>query len=90
MPLLKHAIKKARQDKLRTARNRLTKERLHDAIKVVEDGSTGKIKADLPAALKEAYKRIDKAAKQNLLHKNNAAHKKSRLARLTKAAATSK
>ncbi len=87
MPLLKHAIKKARQDKLRTARNRLLKEQLHDAIRAVEDGATKK-GTDLPAALKEAYKRIDKAAKQNLIHKHNAAHKKSRLARLTKAAAS--
>ena len=33
-------------------------------------------------ALREAYSKIDKAAKKNILHKNNAARRKSRLAAL--------
>jgi small subunit ribosomal protein S20 len=42
------------------------------------------MKAPSAANLAAAYKAIDKAAKTNVIHKNTAAHKKSRLARVLK------
>ena len=38
-------------------------------------------KAEVAAKLKDVYKKIDKAAKRNLLHKNTAARKKSQLSK---------
>jgi len=87
MPIIKSAIKKMRQDKVRTARNRLKRENLRDTIKAVEDAA--KAGADnLSELLKSAFKTIDKSAKWNLLHENNAARKKSTLNRLVKTAAS--
>ena len=37
-------------------------------------------KVELQGLLVQAYQAIDKAAKRNIVHKNNAARKKSRLA----------
>jgi small subunit ribosomal protein S20 len=85
MPLLKHAVKKARQDKKKTARNRIVKEQLRDTIKAVETAALRKTGAEeLKKILSSAYKKIDKAAKKFLIHKNKAANQKSRLARLIK------
>ena len=42
MPLIKSAIKEMRKDKRKTARNRLRKENMHDAIKHVEKLSKDK------------------------------------------------
>lgn len=82
MPLLKSAIKKMRADKKRATRNRRQRDNLHDAVKAVE--KTVAKKGDAAATLKTAYSKIDKAAKNFLIHKNTAANWKSRLARLVK------
>jgi len=87
MPLIKSAIKKMRQDKVRTARNRLKREHLRDTIKAVEDAAKAGA-ANISDLLKVAFKTIDKSAKWNLLHSNNAARKKSKLNRIAKIAAT--
>jgi small subunit ribosomal protein S20 len=86
MPLIKSAIKKMRQDKKKTARNRLQKDSLKNAIKAVADQIRKKEVAGLAEALRKAYQAIDKATKKHLLHKNTAARKKSHLARLVKVA----
>lgn len=81
MPITKSAIKKNRQDIRRNARNRLKRESIHDAIKAVESAAKKGV-ADISAALAKAYKTIDKGVKTGILHKNNGANKKSRLAKL--------
>ena len=88
MPLLKSAIKKKRRDDQRTILNRNKRRQLHDAIKAVEKSVAKKEdSAKISAALNLAYKKIDKAVKKNLLHKNTGARRKSRVAKLAKQAA---
>lgn len=55
-----------------------------DALKAT---SKAFMKAPAAASLAAAYQAIDKAAKRNVISKNTAARKKSRLARLLKAKA---
>lgn len=84
MPVIKSAIKKARQDIKARQHNRGLRDAYKSAVKSVrklaEAGETKKAQE----ALKEAYSKIDKAAKKNVIHKNNAARRKSRLATLLK------
>lgn len=84
MPVIKSAIKKARQDVKARAHNRVIRDAYKNAAKnvrkLVEAGDTKKAQE----ALKEAYSKIDIAAKKNVVHKNNAARRKSRLAALLK------
>lgn len=82
MPVTSSAIKKARQDKVARERNRVVRDEYKLASKnlrkLVALGDT----KGAAAELKKAYSKIDKAAKKNILHKNNAARRKSRLAAL--------
>lgn len=82
MPIMKAAVKHLRQSVKRRKINRIDKDKLRKSYKEgLKLGSEGK-KEELAKKLPEIYKLIDKAAKKNLLHKNNAARKKSRLAHL--------
>lgn len=82
MPVTSSAIKKARQDVVARERNRVFRDDYKKASKEVRKlvmvGDTKKA----TEALREAYSKIDKATKKNILHKNNAARRKSRLAAL--------
>lgn len=83
MPITKSATKKMRQDVVKTSRNKVKREQLRDTIKSVEDAvKTGAVDK-LVELVKAAFKMIDKAAKWNIIHENNAARKKSLLAKLT-------
>ena len=82
MPVIKSAIKKDRQDKKARAHNRVISDEYKKAAKAVRKlAQAGDVKK-ATEALKKAYSTIDKAAKKNVLHKNNAARRKSRLAAL--------
>lgn len=86
MPITDSAKKALRQSKKRRKRNLHYKSRMKKTIKeITELIEAEKIKKarDL---LPEAYKAIDKAAKQNIIHENTAARKKSRLAKKVKKA----
>lgn len=82
MPLIKSAIKKAKQDVVKTERNRHFKTRMQtfykNIQKFVSDWETEKA----ASFISEAFSAIDIAAKKNIIHKNNAANKKSLLAKL--------
>jgi small subunit ribosomal protein S20 len=84
MPQTKSAKKRMRQnEKLREA-NRQVKSRMKTAIRrVVEAASKKAPPEELRDLVSQAFRHIDKAAKKNIVHKNNAARKKSKLARLT-------
>ncbi|MBU1683768.1 30S ribosomal protein S20, partial [Patescibacteria group bacterium] len=77
MPILKQAIKRMKQDRVRYARNRHYSSDMKSMIKLIsgyiKKGETDKATKILPKVVKA----IDTAAKKNLIHKNNAAHKKS-------------
>ena len=85
MPNIKSAKKRVVVNNKRAMRNKSTNSALKTAIKkanlAIESGA-----ADKEALVTVAIKKIDQAAAKGLLHKNNAARKKSALVnRLNKA-----
>ena len=90
MPIIKSAIKRAKQTKVRTARNLGSKRSMRTEIKAVEAAvASGKGK-EAAEALTRAQSAIDTAVKKNLIHKNRAARKKSQLSAAVKTVAGSK
>ena len=81
MPNSNQAKKRLRQDERRRIHNRAIASRMKTEIKKVlklcEEGDAAAAEQQLP----EAFRRIDKAAKKNILHAKNASRKKSRLSR---------
>lgn len=74
MPILKHAKKKLRQDKVRALRNKKVKDAFKALLK--------KAKAEKTAeAVSKAFSGVDKAAKHHIIEKNKAARLKSSLAK---------
>jgi small subunit ribosomal protein S20 len=77
---IKSQIKRNRQNAVRHARNKAVRSEVRTrskrAIAAAVDGA-----ADLPATLESAIRRIDKAAAQGIIHKNQASRRKSRLMR---------
>jgi len=79
MPNNKQAAKRTRQNVASRQQNKITRTSMRTAIRrVVEAENTEVATAALPTAMK----RIDKAAKQNIIHSNAAARYKSRVARV--------
>lgn len=79
MPIIKSAKKRARQDIIRRERNADTKRRLREAIRDFDAAvKTGK-KAEISKRLIVVQSELDTAVKKNLIHKNRAARKLSRL-----------
>ncbi len=78
MPNIKSAKKRVKVIETKTAKNKAAKSALKTAIKkanvAVQNDSTEKSEA-----VKVAIKKIDQAAAKGLIHKNNAARKKSAL-----------
>ena len=81
MPQAKQAKKRMRQDAERRLANKGRSSAMKTAMKrvlnAVAQGDINEARRLLPIATK----RIDKAAKQHVIHSNNAARKKSRLSR---------
>ncbi len=80
MPIIKSAKKKARQALRHYDRNQATRSKVKTYMKKVLTLSKTKPE-DAKKLLDEAYSVIDTACKKNILHRNNAARKKSLLAR---------
>ncbi len=80
MANIKSQIKRNRQNVKRNLANRKVRSeiqtRTKTALALIDEGSD-----DAEEAVREAVKRIDKAAQRGVLHANTAARKKSRLAR---------
>lgn len=79
MPIIKSAIKRAKQTIVRRDRNVATKRALKDAVKAF----TAKPSA---ATLSAAQGAIDTAVKKNVLNKNTASRRKANLAKAAKTA----
>ncbi len=79
MPITKSAQKALRQNKRRRARNLKQSRSLKDEIKALKKLMAKKDKKGANEILPKVYKALDKAAKTNLIKKNNAARLKSRL-----------
>lgn len=79
MPIIKSAIKRVKQAKVRTARNRHYSNEMKSMIKLFLGYIQKKDAEKAAKVLPEVVSIIDTCAKKNLIHRNNAAHKKSRL-----------
>ena len=77
MPNIKSAKKRVKVISVKTLQNKMFKTQLKSTIKkfyaAVEAGNKDEAKVAYTAAVKK----VDQAVAKNILHKNNAAHKKS-------------
>jgi len=87
LPTHKSAAKRLRQERVRYQRNKARKSQLKTAIKKVLKEIEAKNITGAQEALKQAIPVIDKMCSKGLIHKNNAARKKSRLTRKVNALA---
>ena len=85
----KSALKKTRQDEVRRVRNKAYKTRVKNVVKIVEAAVLEKNREAAEKALHEAISVIDRVASKGVIHKNNAARKKSRLTKKVNALAVS-
>jgi len=74
----KSAIKRIRQSRKTRLYNRTNKKTLKEAIKSVRTAETYEVASE---KLKKASKILDRVSAKNIIHKNNAANKKSKLAK---------
>ena len=82
MPKTLSAIKRARQNLVRTARLKPYKTAMKTLIRKVSDAAQAGDVQQVTSLLPQAYKVIDTAAKKGLIHRKNADRKKSMLARM--------
>lgn len=82
MPIIKSAIKRARQNDIRRARRKPFKTNMKTMMKKVADLVKDGKQVDAAKLLPAVYKSIDTAAKKNIIHPKNAARKKSSMAKL--------
>lgn len=86
MPQRRAAKKDLRQSKKRRQKNLQVKQNVKVAIKKLKKAVEAKDTSLGQEALTEVYKRLDKAVTKNVIHRNKAAKRKSRLSRLLKKA----
>lgn len=80
MPNIKSAKKRVLVIKKKTLINQMHKTALKTAVKKFEAAVENNDTANAKALFNEAVKKLDQSVKQGILHKNNAARKKSQLA----------
>jgi len=90
MPNTKSAKKELRKSKLRTIRNRRTKNTVKSLIKKLEKALTREDKKGSGELYRQIQKALDKAAKKKIIKKNTAARKKSRLMKKINSSQTKK
>ncbi|MCB9833021.1 MAG: 30S ribosomal protein S20 [Planctomycetes bacterium] len=81
MPNSKQAEKRVRTDERRRLHNKAMRSSMRTAIRRVAEAVGNGDKDRAHKALATAMKRIDKCAKRNIIHRNNASRRKSLLAR---------
>jgi small subunit ribosomal protein S20 len=80
MPIIKSAIKRAKQSLVRRSRNLQVKRAVKRDITALQTSITEGDAATIQTNLSAAYSEIDRAVKKGTLHKNTAARRKSGLA----------
>ncbi|MBP6975645.1 MAG: 30S ribosomal protein S20 [Candidatus Moranbacteria bacterium] len=90
MPIKKNAIKYMRVTARKTEKNKIAKGVVKSAIKKTREAVTAGRLDDAQRFYKEAQKALDKAAEKNIIKKNTAANKKSRLNAFVKKAVLNK
>ena len=86
MPIIKSAVKRMHQTVKRKARNQVTKRNLRDETKAFAAAIAAKDAKKAGEELKKVQSALDIAVKKNILKKNTAARKMSRLSAQAKAA----
>ena len=82
MANIKSQIKRNRQNEKRRMRNKSVKSSLKTAIrKFNESAQTGGDAAATEALLRDASRKLDKAVSKGVIHKNQAANRKSAIAK---------
>jgi small subunit ribosomal protein S20 len=81
LPQRRTGIQELRKNHKNRFHNLDIKTTLKKTIKSFKADIASDKKDDAQAKLKDVYKKIDKAAKRNLMHKNTAARRKSQLAK---------
>jgi small subunit ribosomal protein S20 len=77
---IKSQIKRNRQNEKRRIQNRIYRGRARTFVaKAREAIANGSSEADAKTAVVQAISELDKAAEKGIIHKNNAARRKSRL-----------
>jgi small subunit ribosomal protein S20 len=79
VPNKKSAIKRVRQNEKRRIRNKAKRSTMRTSIKKVREAIDTQNVEALPALLRDAQSKLDKAAKTNLIKKGNASRRVSRL-----------
>jgi len=82
VPQRRSGIKELRKAHTKKMHNLDIKTDLKKTTKKFLASVTGKNKEEAQSNLKVLYKKYDKAAKHNILHKNTAAHRKSKFSKL--------
>ena len=80
MPNIKSAKKRVLVSKVNNERNKMAKSALKTTLKKVEAAVAEGNKEQADSAYTAAVKSIDQAVKKGIIHKNNAARKKSSIA----------
>ncbi len=78
MPNIKSAKKRVKVIKAKTLQNKMFRTQLRTEIKKYEAALVSGDKAAAQATYVAAVKKLDKAVAHNIMHKNAAAHKKSK------------
>lgn len=85
MPITKSAKKALSRSEVLRERNNKFKVAMKNTMKLVKKAVDSNAKDSLPSLVQSAYSAIDKAAKRNIIHKNNAARKKSLITKMAAA-----
>jgi len=85
MPNIKSAEKRVKLARIREARNKSARSLMRTNLKKFEAAVSAGSRDEADRAYRVAVKTVDRAVTKGLLHKNNAAHKKSKMtAKLSK------
>ena len=80
MANLKSQVKRNRTNERRRLRNKSVKSSLHTAIRAFREAAEAGDKDKAAGLAKSASRKLDKAASKGVIHKNQAANRKSALA----------
>jgi small subunit ribosomal protein S20 len=78
---IKSQVKRNRTNERRRLRNKSVKSSLHTAIRAFREAAEAGDKDKAAELLESTCRKLDKAASKGVIHKNQAANKKSALAR---------
>ena len=81
MANIKSQIKRNKQNEKAHERNKAVKSELKTAVRATREAITAGDKKAASTALARATKKLDKAASKGVIHQNNAANRKSSLAK---------